>query len=70
LVELAHALPGCYGARLTGAGFGGCTVNLVRERDADSFITSLAEQYARRTGRTAEVYLCHATDGARAIQVK
>ena len=70
LVELAQVLPGCYGARLTGAGFGGCTVNLVRERDADSFITSLAEQYARRTGRTAEVYLCHAADGARAIQVK
>jgi galactokinase len=64
LVEIARNLPGGLGARLTGAGFGGCTVNLVEEAQAPEFIQSLRENYRRKTGRTAQVYLCRASQGA------
>ncbi|HVN56335.1 MAG TPA: galactokinase [Anaerolineaceae bacterium] len=63
LVELAGSLPGCLGARLTGAGFGGCTVNLVEEQHAEEFIQRLAAGY-RAPGREAQVYLCRASRGA------
>jgi galactokinase len=68
LVEIAIRLPGCWGARLTGAGFGGCTVNLVREDLAEDFIAGLKGGYAQSTGREAQVYLCHASQGAHADQ--
>jgi galactokinase len=64
LVEIASSLPGCLGARLTGAGFGGCTVNLVKENQAAAFVADLRETYIRSTGRQAEVYLCRASQGA------
>jgi len=63
LVEIACEQPGCYGARLTGAGFGGCTVNLVDEQLAADFIAHLTQGYALRSGRQAEVYLCRASQG-------
>ncbi len=66
LVEIARGLPGIYGARLTGAGFGGCTVNLVEEIHAPDFIQGLVEGYRKKTGRTASVYLCQASRGAEA----
>ncbi|HSB65385.1 MAG TPA: galactokinase [Anaerolineales bacterium] len=66
LVEIARRLPGIYGARLTGAGFGGCTVNLVEEKQADSFIQALQAGYRMKTGRETTVYLCRASDGAQA----
>ena len=64
LVEVARALPGIYGARLTGAGFGGCTVNLVEDMQANSFIQGLKHGYREKTGREAPVYLCQASQGA------
>ena len=64
LVDIARQQPGCYGARLTGAGFGGCTVNLVEETKADAFIQNLKAGYQARTGRQAQVYLCKASAGA------
>jgi galactokinase len=64
LVEIARSLPGIYGARLTGAGFGGCTVNLVDEKHAPEFIQGLQEGYRMKTGREAKVYLCKASAGA------
>lgn len=64
LVNLARNLPGCYGARLTGAGFGGCTVNLVEKDSAAQFIQALQEGYQRQTNRQAQVYLCQASQGA------
>jgi galactokinase len=64
LVEIAHGLPGCRGARLTGAGFGGCTVNLVEESQAQKFIQGMQGAYLEKTGRKAEVYLCRASQGA------
>ena len=67
LVDITRKLPGCYGARLTGAGFGGCTVNLVAEEHAEAFIQALGETFHQRTGRQAQVYLCHASSG---VEVK
>lgn len=64
LVEIASGLSGCWGARLTGAGFGGCTVNLVEENKADKFISKLKDGYLASVGKQAEVYLCHANQGA------
>jgi len=69
LVELARNLPGCIGARLTGGGFGGCTVNLVHQDVAQRFIRSLEEGYTRATDRQAQVYLCHASQGATVQQL-
>ena len=64
LVETAAALPGCFGARLTGGGFGGCTVNLVERAQAESFGEALKAAYKERFDITAEIYLCDAVDGA------
>jgi galactokinase len=70
LVEIARGSPGCYGARLTGAGFGGCTVNLVDESQAMEFIRSLKEGYLRQVGLPAQVYLCRASAGASVVILK
>jgi len=64
LVEIARGLPGCYGARLTGAGFGGCTVNLVQTRHVDRFIAALQSDYHVKTGREPQVFACKASKGA------
>ena len=69
LVQLTRAIPGCYGARLTGAGFGGCTVNLVEATAAQAFIQALHEGYLAQTGRDASIYLCQAAAGASAHTV-
>jgi galactokinase len=66
LVRIARGLPGCLGARLTGAGFGGCTVNLVQEEHVEQFMIGLREAYQFQFKREAEVYLCKASDGASA----
>ena len=64
MVEIAQSLPGCFGARLTGAGFGGCTVNLVASDQAGAFAFSLGPEYERRTGLHPEIYICQASQGA------
>lgn len=64
LVEIARTLPGCYGARITGGGFGGCTVNLVAAEGADSFRETLVQQYRQQLGIEAESYISAASDGA------
>lgn len=63
LVAIAADLPGCLGARLTGAGFGGCTVNLVAADQAEAFVSQLKERYLQATGKNGEVYLCRASQG-------
>lgn len=63
LVETAQRLPGCYGSRLTGAGFGGCTVSLVERSDVETFSRDLLQAYRDATGRTATIYVCRASDG-------
>jgi galactokinase len=64
LVELALKQPGVLGARMTGAGFGGCTVNLVLADVAESFAEDVKKGYDKATGLNAEVYVCEASDGA------
>ena len=63
LVDLSRDLTGCIGARLTGAGFGGCTINLVEAEMAREFIQGLKTGYLEQTGRQAQVYLCQARQG-------
>jgi galactokinase len=64
LVELAAAEPGVIGARLTGGGFGGCTVNLVEAAHAEAFRRDIHAAYLERAGIDAEIYLCQAAAGA------
>jgi galactokinase len=63
MVEAAEGLPGFCGGRMTGGGFGGCTVNLVREQNAEDFASRIAERYQEKTEITPQVYLCTAEDG-------
>jgi galactokinase len=64
LVEIATSLPGCYGARMTGGGFGGCTVNLVADNEAEYFRKVIRARYLAATAIDADVYLCRASAGA------
>ena len=64
LVELARGIPGCLGARLTGGGYGGATINLVAHHQAEKFMSTIARQYEERTGHKCEPLLCQIVDGA------
>lgn len=64
LVNIAAGFTGCIGARLTGAGFGGCTVNLVERSRASEFTQYLTEEYFRRTGIHADAFITKASRGA------
>lgn len=64
LVEIQQSAPGCLGARLTGAGFGGCTVALVRDEAVPLVIEAITAQYPARTGKTPQIYVCRAAEGA------
>ncbi len=64
LVEQASALPGCFGARLTGGGFGGCTVNLVAAEEVADFCSALKIAYQERFQLDLPIYDCVAVDGA------
>jgi galactokinase len=64
LAETASHLPGCFGARLTGGGFGGCTVNLVARSHSEAFAAALKSAYQQQFIIAAETYLCDAVDGA------
>ena len=64
MVRLAQQNEGVYGARMTGGGFGGCTIKLVREDNVEEFQTKVAAAYERATGRAPEIYSTAAADGA------
>lgn len=68
MVELAQDLPGLIGARLTGGGFGGCTINLVEQTEAQAFAQALTARYAAKFNIQPEVHVCHASDGAHQIE--
>ena len=63
LVELAANTPGVAGARMTGAGFGGCTVNIIQAGALDDFERNVIAEYRRRTGLDSKMYVCRAVEG-------
>jgi galactokinase len=64
MVSLAEGVPGVYGTRMMGGGFGGCTVSLVRAEALDAFRAQVSLGYRRATGLDAEIYVCTSADGA------
>lgn len=62
--DLANAQPGCYGARMTGGGFGGCAVALVENGAVDAFVQAVAPAYEAVTGLTPQIYVCQAAAGS------
>ena len=68
MVALAQDLPGLIGARLTGGGFGGCTINLVDQGHAAEFVEALGERYAGQTGIVPQIHICHASGGAHRLE--
>ena len=69
IVEIARGQDGCFGARMTGAGFGGCAVALVAEDSAETFTQAVATQYGATTGLIPNIYVCVPTQGAESIQL-
>lgn len=67
ITDCANNHAACYGARMTGAGFGGCAVALVREDKAEDFVTAVAACYRNATGLEPIIYLSQAADGAGVI---
>ena len=68
LVALAENFEGVSGARMTGGGFGGCTINLVRREHCDKFVEFISREYERQTGRHADIFRVYACDGA--VEIK
>jgi len=68
MVELAQTVDGVYGARMTGGGFGGCTVNLVAVEHTEEFRARVAEGYERKTKLKPEIYVCNASNGAEEVR--
>lgn len=64
IVECATQQTGCYGARMTGAGFGGCAVALVDEENVGAFVKAVEIAYKHKSGLEASVYVCQASEGA------
>jgi galactokinase len=64
MVALAQDLPGLIGARLTGGGFGGCTINLVEQSQTAAFVEELGKLYAGQTGIVPQIHICQASGGA------
>jgi len=64
MVEIAMAQPGLIGARMTGGGFGGCTINLVESAAVSEFRRNVAAEYSSKTGLTPEIYVSPASEGA------
>ncbi len=64
IVDIANAQPGCYGARMTGAGFGGCAVALVQNEAVDEFVKAVGPAYTAKTSLTPHIYVCQAAEGS------
>jgi galactokinase len=67
MVEIARGFGGNHGARMTGGGFGGCTINLVDAGKCEEFSAHIRNAYKRATGIAAEVYACNSAGGAREV---
>ncbi|HZD33200.1 MAG TPA: galactokinase, partial [Candidatus Angelobacter sp.] len=70
LVELARKCAGVFGARMTGGGFGGCTVNLVEANVVEAFQAEVARRYENATGKRPAIYVCAASPGAGEVGVQ
>ncbi len=70
MVDAAQSHPACHGARMTGAGFGGCAVAIVDTNQADDFAAQTGERYREQTGHTPAIYVCQATDGAGLVEAE
>ena len=70
MVEIAQSQPGCHGARMTGAGFGGCAVALVDRELSTSFVANVAEDYEARARIAPQIYICEASAGASVISLR
>jgi galactokinase len=68
MVQLARGQPGVFGARMTGGGFGGCTINFVRGEVVSSFVDRVSAAYAHETGIKPAIYVCRASDGAGEVE--
>ncbi|MHB1458168.1 MAG: galactokinase [Armatimonadota bacterium] len=68
MVEAAWRIPGVYGSRMTGAGFGGCTVSLVADNSVEDFLKRVPEDYRARIGVMPEMYVCTPENGAEVIK--
>jgi galactokinase len=64
MTEIARRQPGCLGARMTGAGFGGCAIALVRDGQVESFLPAVSRVYEVVTGLTPDLFACHPAGGA------
>jgi galactokinase len=64
VVEIARGVSGVYGARMTGAGFGGCAIALAEQTAVDALRDAVMREYPARTGRQPSIYVCTANDGA------
>jgi galactokinase len=67
MVDEARKAPGCFGARMTGAGFGGCAVALVAKGRSEAFVAGVEAGYRKATGLEPKVYVCRATNGAEVV---
>ncbi len=68
MVECARDQESCHGARMTGAGFGGCAVALVKKEKAQEFVNAVSAAYRHRSGLEASVYVCSASEGASLVK--
>jgi galactokinase len=69
IVEIASGINGCYGCRMTGAGFGGCAVALVQPEMVESFVSELAASYQEQTGKKPDIYVTPACAGAGCVEI-
>ena len=68
MVETARTHDACHGARMTGAGFGGCAVAVIDARAANEFVRTTAAAYEQKTGHTPAIYICQATNGSEIVE--
>jgi galactokinase len=70
LVDLSRQYKGVIGTRMTGAGFGGCTVTIMKSDMLEIYRNSVIPAYEKKSGRKAEVYVCQSVSGAAPIRLK
>ena len=70
MVKLAREFEGVHGARMTGGGFGGCTINLVESEMTLEFQTTIGREYEKLTGLSPQIFVCGAAGGAAEVRCK